>query len=75
MAHDPVAEDLAMRDMEAAIHEASICRLRASEYRQLGFRAYADWLQNNARNAEKWLIKAGKHYPARCDAQGNRIAG
>ena len=64
---DPV--DLAMRDMEVAIEEASICRLRASEYRQLGFHAYADELMSNAKGAEKWLIKAGRVYPARCGAE------
>lgn len=62
-----------MRDMEAAIETASICRQRASECRQLGFRAYADWLLENAKGAERWLLKAGKVYPAQCSADGKAI--
>lgn len=64
----PDPSDLAMRDMEAAIEEAAICRVRASQYRQMGFHAYADFLTQNAKGAEKWLIKAGKAYPNRCGA-------
>lgn len=68
MASDPT--DLAMRDMEVAIEEAAACRLRASQYKQLGFHAYTDWLLSNARGAERWLVRAGKVYPARCGADG-----
>ena len=62
--------DLAMRDMEAAIEEIAACRLSASKYRQAGFVAYADWLSQNAKAAERWLVKAGQAYPRRCDAFG-----
>lgn len=55
-----------MRDMEAAIETISYCRRMASEYRQLGFLALADYHKTNATAAEKWLIHAGKIYPQRC---------
>ena len=71
---EPDPTDLAMRDMEVAIEEAATCRLRASEYRQLGFHAYAGELLANANGAEKWLIQAGKVYPARCGSDGKRLS-
>jgi hypothetical protein len=61
-----------MRDMDVAIETIANCRLHASRYRQMGFIWYADWLLENARNAERWLVKAGKVYPARCDSQGKK---
>ena len=66
--YEPDPTDLAMRDMEVAIEEVATCRLRASEYRQRGFHAYADELMRNAKDAEKWLTKAGRVYPVRCGA-------
>lgn len=59
-------KDLAMRDMDVAIETITESRLAASKYRQLGFLALSDWHRDNARGAEKWLIRAGKLYPARC---------
>ena len=68
-----------MRDMEVAMETISNCRLAASQYRQMAtasngsriaisLNTYADWLTNNAKEAEKWLVKAGKVYPNRCPA-------
>ena len=68
-----MTDDIAMRDMEAAIYEASECRRTASEARQAGFLALAEHLSANAKGAEKWLVKAGRAYPSRCDACGNRL--
>lgn len=65
--------DDAMRDMEAAAHEVSECRRKASEARQAGFHNYAAFLLANAKGAEKWLVKAGAGYPNRCDAQGRKV--
>lgn len=68
-----MSDDLAMRDMEVAIETVSLCRLRASQWRQLGFHVYADWLLDNAKGAEKWLVKAGNAYPDRCNSNGMRV--
>ena len=69
-----MSKDLAMRDMEAAIEEISACRLEAAQYRQLGmFDAYVTELLRNAKGAERWLLKAGKAYPRRCDSAGNAV--
>ena len=65
--------DEAMRDMDAAIHEASECRRKASEMKQSGFTAYAEFLFENAKSAEKWLLKAGQAYPSRCGASGKKV--
>ena len=65
--------DDAMRDMEAAIYEAAECRRKASEARQDGYPDYARFLSDNAKGAERWLEKAGRAYPRRCDAQGKAI--
>lgn len=66
-------EDLAMRDMECAIDVAATSRQLASLYRQAGFPALADFHRDNARGAERWLIKAGRAYPLRCDSTGKPI--
>ncbi len=65
--------DLAMRDMDCAIEVAASSRLLASQYRQLGFRALADFHRDNAKAVERWLVKAGRAYPLRCDSLGNAI--
>lgn len=61
-----MTEDLAMRDMDVAIETVAASRLAASKYKQSGFLALSDWHRENASGAEKWLIRAGKLYPARC---------
>jgi hypothetical protein len=63
--------DLAMRDMDCAIETIASSRRLASEYRQLGFRALADFHRDNANGAERWLLKAGKVYPRRCNSLGH----
>jgi hypothetical protein len=55
-----------MRDMEVAIETIAHSRLWSSRYRQMGFGVLADFHKENARNAEKWLVKASQVYPARC---------
>ena len=72
--YKPDPSDLAMRDMDAAIEEAATCRERASQCRQLGFNAYAAALLDNAKGAEKWLVQAGKVYPARCGTNGRQLS-
>lgn len=64
--------DLAMRDMEAAMDCISGCRLEASRWRQIGFVVWADYLDQNANGAEKWLVRVAKAYPDRCDHLGKR---
>lgn len=66
-------EDLAMRDMEACIYTIAISRRLASEYRQLGLKRLSEHLKDNARAAEKWLVKAGRSYPLRCDSKGKPV--
>jgi hypothetical protein len=70
---DPASFDCAMRDMECAIEVAASSRLLASQYRQLGFHALADFHRDNAKGAERWLVKAGQVYPLRCDSLGHPI--
>lgn len=65
--------DLAMRDIEAAISEVETCRLRASQFRQMGLCGHADSLLDNAKSAEKWLVCAGRIYPSRCSALGRKV--
>ena len=46
---------------EAAIETIAACRLEESRIRQLKmFPVYADWLRENAKQAERWLVKKGK---------------
>lgn len=35
--------------------------------------SHTDFLLKNAREAEKWLVKAAKAYPERCDSNGKVI--
>lgn len=49
------------REIDEAMETASRCRLLSSQVRQLGlFDAYADWLRDNAKGAERWAVKAAK---------------
>jgi hypothetical protein len=73
MAETQTTTDLAMRDMNCAIATIASARQLASEYRQLGFHALADFHRENAIGAERWLVKAGKVYPLRCDSLGHAI--
>jgi len=66
--------DLAMRAMECASETAQRCRREASEYRQLGFGALASFCADNAKGAERWLVKAAAAYPAECDHKGKPAA-
>ncbi len=45
------------KEIDAALETASNCRRDASIMRQLGFAAYAQWLLNNAKQAERWAAK------------------
>lgn len=67
------ATDLAMRDMDCAIETIALARQLASKYRQLGYDSVADFHQENANGAERWLLKAAKVYPLRCDSLGHPI--
>ena len=44
--------------IEVALETASECRIWASRYRQMGFKAYARYLSKNADAAERWVVKA-----------------
>ena len=39
----------------------------------MGFGALADFCLENARAAERWLVKAGRAYPHECDAAGRSV--
>lgn len=65
--------DLAMRDMDVAQEEIATCRRLASEFRQIGFAAYAKHLSDNVKAAEWWLMKAARCYPKRCDNLGKCV--
>jgi hypothetical protein len=69
----PDSIDLAMRDMDGAIETIASSRQLASEYRQLGLHSLADFHRKNTLGAERWLVKAGKVYPIRCDSRGHAI--
>jgi hypothetical protein len=66
--------DLALRDMEAAMDTIAASRRAASEYRQMGFKALADYHRDNANGAERWLLRAAKAYPKRVNHLGNVIS-
>ena len=66
--------DLALRDMEVAMETVAKCRRRSSECRQIGLPDCAHDLLANARAAERWLVKAGRAYPLRCDANGAAVS-
>lgn len=64
---------LALRDMDCAIETIARSRRLASEYRQRGLHALADFYRDNANGAERWLIRAGKAHPLRCNSLGQAI--
>lgn len=68
-----MASDLAMRDLEAAADTITACRLKASEYRQMGCDNLAKYLQDNAKTAERWMVSASVAHPNRCDSRGRPI--
>lgn len=45
---------------ECAMDTISACRLDEPKMRKAGFIAYADWLKENAKAAERWLVRKGK---------------
>jgi hypothetical protein len=65
--------DHAMAAMGCATETTERCRLLGSEYRQAGFHALADFYRDNAKAAERWLMKAAAAYPAEVDHKGRPI--
>jgi hypothetical protein len=45
------------QEFEFAERESARMRILASQYRQMGFRALALWLDRNADRALKWIAK------------------
>jgi hypothetical protein len=51
--------DFSLAAQEAAMDTIAACREDEPKIRRAGFAAYADWLKDNARAAERWLVRKG----------------